>query len=49
MRIGEPANLIVMLAASSALFAQNNDFPVVPDARQAATSRRAHTINPVIP
>ncbi len=43
MRIGEPANLIVMLAASSALFAQSNDFPVVPDARQIMESSIAAT------
>src|ERR1700674_5620040 len=45
MRISEPGNLIILLAAASALFAQNDDFPVksqnrsrVPDVRQIVES-----------
>ena len=50
MRISEHGNVIIMLAASSALFAQSDDFPVksqnhssVPDVRQIVESSIAAT------
>jgi hypothetical protein len=50
MRISEHGNVIIMLAASSALFAQSHDFPVksqnhssVPDVRQIVESSIAAT------
>jgi len=50
MRISEPGNLIVLLAAASALFAQSDDFPVksqnrssIPDVRQIVESSIAAT------
>jgi hypothetical protein len=50
MRIGEHRNVIIMLAASFALFAQSDDFPVksqdhssVPDVRQIVESSIAAT------
>jgi hypothetical protein len=50
LRISEHGNIIVLLAASSALFAQSNDFPVksqsptsVPDVRQIVDSSIAAT------
>jgi hypothetical protein len=52
MRISEPGNLIILLAAASAFFAQSDDFPVksqngssvpVPDVHQIAESSIAAT------
>jgi hypothetical protein len=57
MRIREHTNVIIMLAASFALFAQGDDFPVksqdhsrVPDVRQIVESSMAatHRMHPML-